>query len=98
MTMPLCYVGSEQEILQALQTINTNCGFPNEYAETFDIPKKVYNQELWYMMKPLEDGYTSMDFRLNQLQMLLNVSCMELPLQQVWLEPSNYPPGRQGGE
>ena len=49
---------SEEDAQTALDQINTNCGFPNTCGTDYwDIVRQAYQQELWFIANPSENGY-----------------------------------------
>lgn len=64
---------TEAAAITALQQINSNCGFPPNGADTWDVIQKAYNQELWFFTKPKPDGCKNGFVNLTYEQMMVGV-------------------------
>lgn len=94
--MTLCYTGTEDQIIIAINQINTNCGLPFRGTQTWDIPKKAYSYDFWFIYMPPTGGWIREDGTyFTQQQMIdgvVNVSIQES--QPDWWPP---PPSHSGG-
>lgn len=74
------YMGTEEQINTALTTINSNCGFPNEAAERWDIAKPTANYNEFYCEAPINgyNGFTG-EQMMNGV-VLTPVDSVDLPL------------------
>lgn len=94
MSAIIYYVGTQQEITDALDRINSNCSFPNEDCQTWDIPTQAYLQNFWFFKKPPVSGYRQKDRFFSQQTMIEGVTNVtEQPFQDSWMpQPSWLPP------
>lgn len=89
MSSYLCYVGDELSILNAIETINKNCGFPNdEGTDTWGVPIKAHEQDFWFVLKPPAQGYRTRNHYFSQNEMIdgiVNLNTEEW--QRSWISP-----------
>lgn len=52
------YIGSEIDIILALEQINSNCGFPDAFSQTWAEIEKAWEQDFWFFQVPPPWGYT----------------------------------------
>lgn len=88
----LCYTGTEEQVTAANSQINTNCGFPDGYTDTWDIPTQAYNQDFWFIKKPPVDGYKEPSIMFSQAEMIAGVTNVtEQTSDDNWWPPLNPP-------
>lgn len=84
--MQLYLVGTYEEVQAANAQIESNANIPNEETQHWDIPNKAYEQDLWFICKPSEDGWNG----FSQEDMMRNViDVKEMEYQPEWLAPDN---------
>ena len=76
------YIGTEEQINTALVTIDSNCGFPNEAAQRWDIAKQTVNAGEFYCEAPINgyNGFTGE--QMTNGVTLTPVDSVDLPLVQ----------------
>lgn len=57
----LAFTGTEEQIIAAAARIDSNCGLPFRNTNTWDVPKKAYSYDFWFIWMPEEEGYTRED-------------------------------------
>lgn len=67
------YVGTEVEITAAIVQINSNCGFPDGYCQSWGVPTQAYEQDFWFVMMPSPNGYMEPTRSFTQEQMIIGV-------------------------
>lgn len=70
----LCYIGTQSEVTAANDQIDSNCGFPDGYTNTWDIPVQAYEQDFWFIRKPPVAGYKEPTRSFTQAQMIAGVT------------------------
>jgi hypothetical protein len=84
-TMSICLIGSYEDVVAANQKIELNSGIPNEDTACWDVPKEAYNQNFWFIEKPLVTGWND----LTQEQMMQDVvNVTEVEFDSSWLQPA----------
>lgn len=79
----------EQSLIDAEAKISENCGFPFEDVERWAIIEKAYNQDFWFMRKPI--GYSHDTLELTESQMMADVdltNITEKPWSVDWYDNS----------
>jgi hypothetical protein len=89
------YTGSESDVIAANTQINSNCGFPDAYTQTWAIPTQNYTDPTtWFILMPPPEGYMNGVVTLTQSQMINSVvNVTQAESQSNWWPPSPYPPG-----
>ena len=91
--MTLFYTSSDEKaVLTALAQINSNCGWPNATVSSWDIVRQAYEQQLYYISMPPENGYTYQNgVNIPQSVMINNVTGVTIgPSNSSWWPP--FPP------
>lgn len=90
--MTLSYVGTQENITITLDQINQNLNLPFGNTISWDIPKKAYQQDFWFIFSPPQEGWTREDgTHFMQEQMISGVINVEIQESQPdWF--STYPP------
>lgn len=73
MTWNTFYTGSEEDVSAAVEQINSNCGFPDGYCETWGNPRQAYQQDFWFVLMPPPEGYVEPSRSFSQEEMIENV-------------------------
>lgn len=83
------YIGTQADVVAANAQINSNCGFPNSYAQTWAFPQQAYQQSFWFIMMPPPEGYTEPNGNIiTQAQMVAGVvNVTEQQSQSNWWPP-----------
>ena len=90
MTWNTYFTGTEEDIIAANNQININCNFPDLETTTWDIPKKAFNQDFWFISMPSPEGYTNNYGSWTQDQMINSVINVEEEESQTnWWPPAN---------
>lgn len=93
MSWNTCYTGTVEEVSNANEQINTNCGFPDTDTETWAIPQQAYQQDFWFIPMPPPEGYKNSVGSWTQSEMISNVvNVTEQEAQSNWWPPSPFPP------
>lgn len=67
------YTGSQVGVEAAVSQINSNCGFPDGYSQTWAIPQKAFGQLFWFFQMPPPEGYTEPSKKITQAEMIQGV-------------------------
>lgn len=91
MTWTTYFTGTEVNINTAVAQIDTNCGLPFEGTNTWDIPKRAYQKNFWFILMPPPDGWRREDGTyFTQEQMINNVSNVNIEeSDSSWFPPEN---------
>ena len=88
----MCYTGTEEQVSVAVEQINSNCGFPDGYTETWDTPRQAYEQDFWFIIMPPAEGYKEPTRSFTQEQMIAGVTnVQEQESQPDWWPPIDAP-------
>ncbi len=75
----------EQNVTTANQQIALNIKLPDDDTQVWDIPRKAYQQDLWFIKKPRSFGWK--DYTQEQMmQNVVNVDQQQFDIS--WFEPS----------
>lgn len=89
------YTGSLDNINAAIAQINSNCGFPDEYTETWAVPTQNYTTPtVYFFLKPPPKGYMEPNGNSwTQEEMIFGViNVIEAESQPDWWPPNPVPP------
>ncbi|MEB3150910.1 MAG: hypothetical protein VKL60_18070 [Sphaerospermopsis sp.] len=75
--MKFLYSTNEVIANAALAQINSNCGWPNQYTESWANVQKAYEQEIYFFRKPPSGGYMNSHESFTREEMLNGVVDME---------------------
>jgi hypothetical protein len=64
------YVGTQKEMEDVAATIDANCGFPNEAADSWGTPEVSPLTSVWFIKKPPSTGYSNRGLSYSQAQMI----------------------------
>lgn len=82
------FTGAEADVVAANDQINANCGFPDEYTETWAVPTQAYQSTFWFIIMPPPQGYMNPRASFTQQQMIDNVQNVSIEQSQ----PDWWPP------
>lgn len=83
---------NESDAFAALNKINTNCGFPNEDAQTWANFMKAYEQDIWFFSNPPPEGYEGQHHQFTYDQMIDGVvNVTESDGDSSWFPPAPPP-------
>lgn len=89
------YTGTQADVVAANAQINSNCGFPNSYTQTWAIPQQAYQQAFWFIMMPPPEGYTQPNgVTITQAEMIAGV----INVTQQQSQSNWWPPLPQGAK
>ena len=61
-------------ISNAITQINSNCGWPDQYVDTWDVLQQAFEQDIWFLSSPSQEGYTGLEKHFTYAQMMENVA------------------------
>jgi hypothetical protein len=61
------------DIQNAIDQINANCGWPDQYVDTWDVIEQAYNQDIWFFSNPKPEGYTNIIKSFTYEEMMADV-------------------------
>jgi hypothetical protein len=88
------YTGTLDNINAAIAQINSNCGFPDGYTETWATPKQNYTTpSVYFFIMPPPEGYMTPMGSWTQAQMIAGV----VNVTEEQSQPDWWPPFPTGG-
>lgn len=92
------YTGTQEDVTSANAQINSNCGFPDSYTQTWDTPTQAYEQDFWFILMPPPWGYNNGVGSWTQEQMINGIQNVNIEEgQSNWWPPGPFPPGVKNG-
>ena len=82
---------NQADVIEADLQIQQNAGIPTPDGKTtnWDIPKKAFNHNFWFIVMPPENGWNG----ISQEQMMQNVvNVTQEMCDASWFPPSPFPP------